>query len=332
MYGWEPRVLLRHYLEQGLSKTAIAARVGLSRRTLYRWLAQGKLDGDLDATTVRYPARRTKLDPYKPLIEERLTTYPELTAVRLFDEVQAAGYAGRLTRRPRGRSSAPCATCAKASSTAAASPATPISMPKPSSGSTRWRIGASTRPPARRPGPASSATSARSCGPSRRGPTSRSCSCPTRPRRWRGRPCPGSPWSGDHWPHTRPSRAATDEGDALAARSDPQSARRPPHARRLGGPRRHPRPGRWRPARARRSDRSAPRGADHAAQYPPARRRHALLASAGREDARRLRLQLPAVDQTRAARQPAHARLRRAQRKRHLPRAARCGEDPPRDP
>ena len=98
MYGWEPRVLLRHYLEQGLSKTAIAARVGLSRRTLYRWLAQGKLDGDLDATTVRYTARRTKLDPYKPLIEERLTTYPELTAVRLFDEVQAAGYAGRLTQ------------------------------------------------------------------------------------------------------------------------------------------------------------------------------------------------------------------------------------------
>jgi transposase len=98
MYGWEPRVLLRHYLEQGLSKTAIAARVGLSRRTLYRWLAQGKLDGDLDATTVRYPARRTKLDPDKPLIEERLTTYPELTAVRLFDEVQAAGYAGRLTQ------------------------------------------------------------------------------------------------------------------------------------------------------------------------------------------------------------------------------------------
>jgi transposase len=98
MYGWEPRVLLRHYLEQGLSKTAIAARVGLSRRTVYRWLARGKLDGDLDATTVHYPPRPTKLDPYKPLIEERLTTYPELTAVRLFDEVQAAGYPGSLTQ------------------------------------------------------------------------------------------------------------------------------------------------------------------------------------------------------------------------------------------
>jgi transposase len=98
MYGWEPRVLLRHYLEQGLSKTAIAARVGLSRRTVYRWLASGQVDRDLDATTVRYPPRRTKLDPYTPLIEERLVTYPELTAVRLFDEVRAAGYAGSLTQ------------------------------------------------------------------------------------------------------------------------------------------------------------------------------------------------------------------------------------------
>ncbi len=41
MYGWERRVLLRHYLEQGLTKTAIAERVGVSRRTLYHWLATG---------------------------------------------------------------------------------------------------------------------------------------------------------------------------------------------------------------------------------------------------------------------------------------------------
>ena len=98
MYSWEPRVLLRHYLEQGLSKTVIAARVGVSRRTLYRWLARGQVDRDLDATAVRHPARRTKLDPYKPLLEERLVTYPELTAVRLFDEIRAAGYAGSLTQ------------------------------------------------------------------------------------------------------------------------------------------------------------------------------------------------------------------------------------------
>jgi transposase len=44
------------------------------------------------------PPAATKLDPYKPLIRERLTTYPELTAVRLFDEVRAAGYTGSLTQ------------------------------------------------------------------------------------------------------------------------------------------------------------------------------------------------------------------------------------------
>lgn len=99
MYGWEPRVLLRHYLEQGLSKSAIAERIGISRRTIYDWLATGQLDRDLDPTTViRYPPRRTKLDPYHALIRERLETYPELTAVRLFEEARAAGYPGSLTQ------------------------------------------------------------------------------------------------------------------------------------------------------------------------------------------------------------------------------------------
>jgi len=99
MYGWEPRVLLRHYLEQGLSKTAIAERLGISRRTVYDWLATGQLDRDVDPTTIiRYPPRRTQLDPYHALIRERLDTYPELTAVRLFEEVRAAGYAGSLTQ------------------------------------------------------------------------------------------------------------------------------------------------------------------------------------------------------------------------------------------
>jgi len=38
-----------------------------------------------------YPPRPTKLDPYHALIREFLDTYPELTAVRLFDEVRAEG-------------------------------------------------------------------------------------------------------------------------------------------------------------------------------------------------------------------------------------------------
>lgn len=45
MYGWEQSVLVQHYLEQGLSKTAIAEAVGVSRRTLHYWLTSGKLEG-----------------------------------------------------------------------------------------------------------------------------------------------------------------------------------------------------------------------------------------------------------------------------------------------
>ena len=35
MFGREQRVLLRHYLEQGLSKAAVAERLGIGRRTVY---------------------------------------------------------------------------------------------------------------------------------------------------------------------------------------------------------------------------------------------------------------------------------------------------------
>lgn len=97
MIGRETRVLLRHYLDQGVSKAAIARQLGISRRTVYRWIASGQLDRELDDGAVQYGprARRvSKLDPYKGVIDARLAEWPELSAVRLFDEVRAAGYAG----------------------------------------------------------------------------------------------------------------------------------------------------------------------------------------------------------------------------------------------
>ena len=97
MIGRETRVLLRHYLEQGASKAEVARRLGVSRRTVHRWIASGQLDRELDDEAVRYGPRRqapSKLDPYKEIIEARLAAYPELSAVRLYREVRSAGYGG----------------------------------------------------------------------------------------------------------------------------------------------------------------------------------------------------------------------------------------------
>jgi transposase len=69
MIGRETRMLLRHYLEQGASKSALARQLGVSRDTVHRWIRAGDLDRDLDTTPVRYGPRRpvpTKLDAYKP--------------------------------------------------------------------------------------------------------------------------------------------------------------------------------------------------------------------------------------------------------------------------
>lgn len=94
-------MLLRHYLEQGMSKRALARKFGISRDTLYRWIRDGELDRDLDERPVQYGPRRpvtTKLDPYKEIIHERLRAFPELSAVRLMEEIQAAGYTGGYTQ------------------------------------------------------------------------------------------------------------------------------------------------------------------------------------------------------------------------------------------
>jgi transposase len=97
MFGRETRMLLKHYLEQGTSKSALARHFGVSRDTVHRWIRSGDLDRDLDAEPVRYGRRAavaTKLDAYKEIIKTRLAAYPELSAVRLLEEIRAAGYLG----------------------------------------------------------------------------------------------------------------------------------------------------------------------------------------------------------------------------------------------
>ena len=50
MYGWDTLVLLKHYLESGLSKTAIARQLGVSRRVIYHWITTGQLDRQVSET------------------------------------------------------------------------------------------------------------------------------------------------------------------------------------------------------------------------------------------------------------------------------------------
>ena len=99
MYGWDSLVLLQHLLDEGVSKTAIAQRLGVSRRVVHHWIATGQLTRDFDTAPPRqYAPRRTQLDAYEAIITARLATYPELSAVRLFDEIRAAGYPGGITQ------------------------------------------------------------------------------------------------------------------------------------------------------------------------------------------------------------------------------------------
>ena len=101
MHGWETRMLLRHYLEQGVTKAALSRRLGVSRRTIHSWIESGQLERDLSSGEAGYSPRARvahKLDPYKELIEARLGEFPRLSAQRLFVEVRATGYEGGYSR------------------------------------------------------------------------------------------------------------------------------------------------------------------------------------------------------------------------------------------
>ena len=94
-------MLLKHYLDQGVSKAELSRRFGVNRRTIHYWIKTGQLDRDLSAAPRGYSPRPPvahKLDPYKPIIDARLEEFPKLSAKRLFDEVRAAGYPGCYER------------------------------------------------------------------------------------------------------------------------------------------------------------------------------------------------------------------------------------------
>jgi transposase len=88
-------------LAQGLTKSAVAERLGISRRTVHHWIKTGQLERDLDDEAVRYrprPPVKRKIEVYEGIVQSRLAEYPKLSAVRLYEELRAAGYEGGYTQ------------------------------------------------------------------------------------------------------------------------------------------------------------------------------------------------------------------------------------------
>jgi transposase len=93
MLSKEVFIVVNHYLQEGLSKSATARKLGVNRSTIHRYLKSGK-------DSPRYnprPPQPSVIDPFKDYMRGRLETFPELSATRLMAEIVEIGYPGKYT-------------------------------------------------------------------------------------------------------------------------------------------------------------------------------------------------------------------------------------------
>lgn len=79
--------------QQGLSVSAIAARTGVDRKTVRKYIARGL---EPPVYGPRLPRARL-LEPYEQFVRARLAAFPELSIPRLLREIRPQGYGGGLT-------------------------------------------------------------------------------------------------------------------------------------------------------------------------------------------------------------------------------------------
>ena len=91
MINVEEWFMIRELARQGLSITDIAQRLGCDRKTVRKYLVHP----DQPRYTAR-PSRPSKLDPFKPYVQQRLETGVFNCAV-LYRELCARGYDGKKT-------------------------------------------------------------------------------------------------------------------------------------------------------------------------------------------------------------------------------------------
>ena len=79
---------------QGLSVTAIARRTGRDPKTIRKYIERGL---DLPAYGPRQAGRPNKIAAYLDYVRERVTAFPDLSAIRLTRELRERGYTGAYT-------------------------------------------------------------------------------------------------------------------------------------------------------------------------------------------------------------------------------------------
>ena len=83
-------VMIHDLKKQGLSSTAIAGQLGISRRTVTRRLQQGL---EMPVYGPRAPKPRL-LEPFEAYLRERVTAWPDLSGKRLLREIKERGHTG----------------------------------------------------------------------------------------------------------------------------------------------------------------------------------------------------------------------------------------------
>ena len=93
MLRQEDAMSIEEMYQQGMNHTMIAAKLGIHRQTVSRTLQHGERKPVYGPR----PTRPSMLDPYRHYLQQRIQTYPELSAVRLLDEIRQRGYRGSVT-------------------------------------------------------------------------------------------------------------------------------------------------------------------------------------------------------------------------------------------